>query len=131
MIKTKSKITKQEIARWIAVLPAAIITLLFYGEFSSWLNKIYIVNFHGDGDSYFTIYIDCIAIPLIILGCGYFIPLKFKFRSALILVSFFTLITIYALFTNKYLNHTFNPFIVIYFLTAILGLYGIYKLDKR
>lgn len=127
----KIKITKLDIARWIAVLPAAIVALLIYGEFSSWLNKLYLINFHGDGNSFFTVYIDCIVIPIIVLGCGYFIPSKFKFRSALVLISFFAFTTIYALLTNEYLKHEFNPFIAIYFVIASLGLYGIYKIESR
>jgi hypothetical protein len=127
----KIQITKLDIVRWIAVLPAAVFALLIYGELSSWLNKLYLINFHGDGDSFFTVYIDCIAIPLIVLVCGYFISPKFKFRSALILISFFALTTIYALLTNEYLKHEFNPFIAIYFLTASFGLFVIYKIDSK
>ena len=112
MMPKKIQITKRDIVRWIAVLPAAVFALLIYGELSSWLNKLYLINFHGDGDSFFTVYIDCIVIPLIVLGCGYFISPKFKFRSALILISFFALTTIYALLTNEYLKHEFNPFIL-------------------
>ena len=131
MVKGKSKNTKQDIIRWAAVFPATIIALLIYSEFSSWLNKTYLINFNGDGDSFFTVYIDCIVIPLIVLGCGYFISPKFKFRSALILISFFALTTIYALLTNEYLKHAFNPFIALYFVTASLGLYGIYKFESK
>ena len=127
----KIQITKLDIVRWIAVLPAAVISLLIYGELSSWLNKLFLINFHGDGDSFFTVYIDCIAIPLIVLGCGYFISPKFKFRSALVLISFFALTTIYALLTNEYLKHEFNPFIAIYFVTAAFGLCGIYQLENE
>lgn len=127
----KIQITKIDIARWVAVLPVTIIALLIYGEFSSWLNKVYLMNFHGDGDSFFTVYIDCVAIPSIILGCSYFISPKFKFKSALVLISFFALTTVYALLTNEYLKHQFNPFIAIYFVTASLGLYVIYLLENK
>jgi len=131
MKKTKLRNTRQDIIRWIAILPVAIISLLIYGEISSWLNKVYLVNFHGKGDSYFTVYIDCIVIPIILLGSGYFISPKFKFRSTLILISFFALTTIYALLTNEYVKHALNPFIAIYFVTLSLGLYVIYKSEIK
>ncbi len=131
MAKTKNKFTKIDIARWIALLPATVAVLLVYGELSSWLNKIYLINFHGNGDSFFTVYIDCIAIPMAITTCGYFISPKFKFRSTLILITFFALTTTYALLTNEYLKHEFNPFILLYFVTASLGLYSIYQLENK
>ena len=130
MAKIKNKLTKIDIARWVAVLPVTIILLLVYGEFSSWLNKIYLMNFHVNYP-FFTIYIDCIAIPLIVIACGYFITPKFKFRSTLILVTFFVLITIYSLLTNEYLKHESNPFILLYLVIASMGLYGIYQIENK
>ena len=130
MAKTKNKLTKLDIARWALVLPATIIVLLIYSEFSSWLNKIYLMNFHVKYP-FFTIYIDCIAIPLIVIACGYFITPKFKFRSTLILVTFFVLTTIYSLLTNEYLKYESNPFILLYLVTASLGLYGIYQIESK
>ena len=130
MAKTKNKLTKLDIARWVAVLPVTIILLLVYGEFSSWLNKIYLMNFHVKYP-FFTIYIDCIAMPSIVIACGYFISPKFKFRSTLILVTFFVLTVIYSLLTNEYLKYESNPFILLYLLTASLGLYGIYQLENK
>jgi hypothetical protein len=127
----KTQFTKLDIVRWVVVLPVTIITLLIYGEFSSWLNKVYLVNFHGDGNSFFTVYIDCVAIPSLILGCSYFISPRFKFKSALVLISFFALTTIHALQTNEYLKHQFNLFILLYFLTASLGLYRIYQIENK
>lgn len=130
MAKTKNKLTKIDIVRWIAVLPVTIILLLVYGEFSSWLNKIYLMNFHVKYP-FFTIYIDCIAIPLIVIASGYFITPKFKFRSTLILVTFFVLITVYSLLTNEYLKHESNPFILLYLVIASMGLYGIYQIENK
>ena len=130
MAKTKNKLTKLDIARWVAVLPVTIILLLVYGEFSSWLNKIYLMNFHVKYP-FFTIYIDCIVMPLIVIACGYFISPKFKFRSTLILVTFFVLTVIYSLLTNEYLKYESNPFILLYLITASLGLYGIYQLENK
>ncbi len=130
MAKTKNKLTKLDIARWAVVLPVTIILLLVYGEFSSWLNKIYLMNFHVKYP-FFTIYIDCIAIPLIVIACGYFITPKFKFRSTLILVTFFVLTVIYSLLTNEYLKYESNPFILLYLITASLGLYGIYQIESK
>ena len=130
MAKTKYKLTKIDIARWVAVLPVTIILLLVYGEFSSWLNKIYLMNFHVKYP-FFTIYIDCIAIPLIVIACGYFITPKFKFRSTLILVTFFVLTVIYSLLTNEYLKHESNPFILLYLVIASMGLYGIYQIENK
>lgn len=131
MAKTKNKFTKIDIARWIALFPATVAVLLVYGEFCSWLNKVYLVNFQGEGDSFFTVYIDCVVIPSLILVCSYFISPKFKFRSTLILITFFALTTIYALLTNEYLKHQSNPFILLYFLTASLGLYSIYQIENK
>ena len=130
-MKNKNQLNKLDIVRWILVFPAAITGLLIYREFSSWLSKIYLLNFHGDGNSYFTVYIDCFFIPAIVLISGYLISPKFKFRSTLILISFFILTTIYALFNNEYVGHTFNPFLIVYFVTVSLGLFVIYKIDKK
>ncbi len=130
MAKTKNKLTKLDIARWAAVLPATIIVLLIYGEFSSWLNKIYLMNFHVKYP-FFTIYIDCIAMPLIVIACGYFISPKFKFRSTLILITFLALKIIHALHTNEYLKYESNPFILLYLIIASLGLYGIYQIESK
>jgi hypothetical protein len=130
MAKTKNKLTKLDIARWAVVLPVTIILLLVYGEFSSWLNKIYLMNFHVKYP-FFTIYIDCIVMPLIVIACGYFISPKFKFRSTLILVTFFVLTVIYSLLTNEYLKYESNPFILLYLITASLGLYGIYQIESK
>ena len=130
MAKTKNKLTKLDIARWAAVLPVTIILLLVYGEFSSWLNKIYLMNFHVKYP-FFTIYIDCIVMPLIVIACGYFISPKFKFRSTLILVTFFVLTVIYSLLTNEYLKYESNPFILLYLITASLGLYGSYQIESK
>lgn len=126
----KIQITKLDIVRWAAVLPVTIILLLVYGEFSSWLNKIYLMNFHVKYP-FFTIYIDCIVMPLIVIACGYFISPKFKFRSTLILVTFFVLTVIYSLLTNEYIKYESNPFILLYLITASLGLYGIYQLENK
>ena len=130
MAKTKNKLTKLDIARWAVVLPVTIILLLVYGEFSSWLNKIYLMNFHVKYP-FFTIYIDCIVMPLIVIACGYFISPKFKFRSTLILVTFFVLTVIYSLLTNEYLKYESHPFILLYLITASLGLYGIYQIESK
>ena len=96
------KITKLDIARWVAVLPISVIALLVYGEFSSLMTKAYLTNFHGNGDSSFTLYIDCIAMPAIMLLCGYFISPRYKFKSSLALTAFYILITICGKVT---LNH--------------------------
>lgn len=131
MAKIKSKITKQEIIRWIAVLPISVIALLIYGEISSWINKAYLVNFHGSGDSYFTSYIDCIFIPALVLFCGYFISPRLKFISALILSLFYVLTSTYALLTNEYVSNRFNPFIFVYLIVFCLGLYIIYRIENK
>lgn len=129
MIK-KIKITKLDIARWAAVLPATIIVLIVYSEFSSWLNKIYLMNFHVKYP-FFTIYIDCIAMPLIVIACGYFISPKFKFRSTLVLITFFAFTIIYSFLTSEYLKYESNPFILLYLITASLGLYVINQLENK
>ena len=127
----KNKNTKLDIARWVSVLPVSVILLIVYGEISSWITKVYLVNFHGDADSYFTAYIDCIIIPLIILICGYFISPRFKFISALILTLFYASTSAFALLTNPYMNSRLNPFIFVYLIVFCLGLYVIYKLEKK
>lgn len=124
------KINKLDIARWVAVLPISVIALLIYGEFSSLMSKAYLTRLHGNGDSSFTLYIDCIAMPAIILLCGYFISPRYKFKSTLALTAFYILTTVYELFTNEYVLHTSNPFLIVYLATVSLGLYGIYKLER-
>jgi hypothetical protein len=125
------RITKLDIARWVAVLPISVIALLIYGEFSSLMNKAYLTHFHGNGDYSFTLYIDCIAMPAIMLLCGYFISPRYKFKSSLALATFYILITIYELLSNEYVLHASNPFLIAYLVTVSLGLYGIYKLESR
>ena len=127
----KIKITKLDIARWVAVLPISVIALLIYGEFSSLMSKTYLTYLHGSGGSSFTLYIDCIAIPAIILLCGYFVSPRYKFKSTLALAAFYILTTVYELLTNEYVLHASNPFLFTYLVTASLGLYGIYKLEEN
>ena len=131
MAKIKSKNTKLDIARWVAVLPISVIALLIYGEISSWINKAYLVNFRGNVDSYFTSYIDSIVIPAFVLFCGYFISPKFKFNSSLILALFYVLISAYALLTNPYMNSRLNPSIFIYLVVFSSGLYIVHRLENR
>jgi hypothetical protein len=123
------KITKLDIARWVAVLPISVIALLIYGEFSSLMSQAYLTHLHGNGDSSFTLYIDCISMPAIILLCGYFISPRYKFKSTLALTAFYVLTTVYELLTNEYVLHASNPFLIAYLATVSLGLYGIYKLE--
>jgi hypothetical protein len=127
----KIKITKLDIARWVAVLPISVIALLIHGEFSSLMSKTYLTYLHGTGDSSFTLYIDCIAIPAIILLCGYFISPRYKFKSTLALAAFYVLTTVYELLTNDYVLRASNPFLIVYLATMLLGLYGIYKLESK
>ena len=125
------KITKLEFARWVSVLPISVIALLIYGEFSSLINKAYLTHFHGNGDSSFTLYIDCIAMPAIILLCGYFISPRYKFKSTLVLTAFYILTTLYELLTNEYVLHASNPYLIAYLATVSLGLLGIHKLESN
>ena len=127
----KIPINKLDIARWIALLPISVIALLAYGEISSWINKTYLIYLHGDGDSYFTSYIDCISIPALVLFCGYFISPKFKFTSTLILTLFYISTSAFALLTNPYMNSRLNPFIFVYLIVFGLGLYIIYRLQNK
>jgi hypothetical protein len=127
----KIQITKLDIIRWIAVLPISVIALLLYGEFSSLMSKAYLTYLHDNGDSSFTLYIDCIAMPAIMLLCGYFISPRYKFKSSLALTAFYILVTIYELLTNEYVLHASNPFLIAYLATVSLGLYGIYLLENK
>lgn len=127
----KQQITKLDILRWILLLPITILALIIYDEFSSWLNSLYLMKFKGDGDYFFTAYVNCFFIPTIILLSGYFISPKFRFRSTFILVIFFAAMTGYAIYNNEYIQNRFNPFIIVYFVTIFIGLYFIYKFDKK
>ena len=125
------KITKLDIARWVGVLPISVIALLIYGEFSSLMSKAYLTRLHGNGDSHFTLYIDCILFPAIVLLCGYFISPRYKFKTTLALTIFYVLTIIYESLTNEYVLRASNPFLVTYLATSSLGLYGIFKLESR
>jgi hypothetical protein len=127
----KIQITKIDIIRWVAVLPISVSALLLYGEISSWINYAYLTYLHGNGDSHFTLYIDCILFPTIILLCGYFISPRYKFKSSLVLTVFYVLTTIYELLTNEYVLRASNPFLIAYLVTILLGLYGICKLEEN
>jgi len=128
---SKLKITKLDILRWFAVLPVSVIVLMLFDIFSGWLNKFYLLDLHGNPDSTFLTYINCFAVPAIILISGYVISPKFKFISTLILSFFYIVITIYALVTETYLHRGLSPFILIFIGTYLVGLYVIYKLDNK
>lgn len=127
----KIQITKLDIIRWIAVLPISVIVLLLYGEISSWINYAYLTYLHGDGDSHFTLYIDCILFPAIVLLCGYFISPRYKFKTTLALTIFYVLTIIYESLTNEYVLRASNPFILLYLVIASMGLYGIYQIENK
>ena len=127
----KLKISKIDIVRWIAVLPISIIALTLFDYFSGWLNKFYLADLHGNPDSTFLTYINCFAVPAIILISGYMVSPKHKFNSTLILSLFYIVITIYTLVSETYLHRGLSSFIIIFMSTYLAGLYLIYKLDNK
>ena len=129
--KIKNNITKLDVTRWFIVFPVSVFALILYDNFSGWLNKLYLLDLHGNGNSTFLTYINCLAIPSIVLLSGFLVSPKFKFNSTLILSAFYSAITVYAFLTSDYLTAKFNPFFIIFILAYLAGLFIVYKLDKK
>lgn len=129
-MERKSQITKIDIIRWICVLPVTVIVIgiytifildLLYKVLPKFLNKESVAN---------TVeLINAVSLPTLIVLSGYFVASKYRFRTSLILTLFFLVLQTLHIAYNDYVRS--NPFIPVFALSYLLGLFVVYKLDKN
>ena len=128
----KTQITKLDIARWIAILPATVIALtlfaaffieLFYKALNTVLNEDAVANIVG--------YINAISLPAIIVACAYLISPKLKFKSCLILAIIFIALQTWHYIDSEYVRHGVDPYIPFYGMSYFVSLYIAFRLDKK
>ncbi len=125
-----NQINKLDIARWIAVLPLTIIAIFtFSNVFTGFLYKILPRFFNEEIVSNIAGISNAIGLPFLIIICGYWISPKFKLKSTTILVFLFLLLQVWHLFNSEYARS--NPFIPLFALSYLFGLFIIYKLGEK
>jgi hypothetical protein len=128
----KLKIIKLDLTRWAAVIPLTIIFLFLYTstfiDLLYWsLNKF----FNEEIVAHIVGFTNAITLPIIIVFCGYWISPKYKFQSTLITVLFFVSLQLLNII-NRIQNHwSLNPFIALSALAYLLGIFTVYKLEKK
>lgn len=127
----KNQITKIDIARWIAVLPATLFAFSIYATITLEFLYKFLSYFTNENRSAQIVSLsDAIILPAIIVSCGYFISPKFKFRTALILVILFLAIQIIHLIEpSEYTK--FSPRLILWIASYIIGLSIAYKFDNK
>ena len=122
------KITKPDMARWIAIFPVIILAIIFYSKLVDvWLYKVFLMYFDGENDGFLFSYFNACMFALIISLGGYFMSPKFKFKSTLITISTFLVFFAFFLINNPYVRDRFNSFMIIYCAISLLSLFLIYK----
>ena len=131
-MRKKIKLTKLNIARWIAVLPITVIALtLFATFFIELLYKSLIHFLSEDAVANIIGYINALSIPAIILSCGYLVSPKFKFKLCLILAIIFIALQTWHYFDSEYVRHGVDPYIPFYAISYFISLYFVYKLGNK
>jgi hypothetical protein len=126
----KIQITKLDIARWIAVLPATFLGItLFSNLFIGMLYHVLPKVTNVDTADNILGSLNAFLLPLIIIACGYWISPKYKFKSTLILVILFVAIQSIHLMYNEYVRS--NPFIAVFALSYLLGLFVVCRFGKK
>jgi hypothetical protein len=129
MVK-KIEITKFDIARWIAVLPVTFLGItLFSNLFIGMLYQVLPKVTNVDTADNILGSLNAFLLPLIIISCGYWISPKYKFKSTLILALSFITIQSLNLMYNEYARS--NPFIPVFALSYLLGLFVVYRFGKK
>jgi hypothetical protein len=126
------KATKFDIARWAAIFPITIIFLLFYTsafiDLLYWsLNKF----FNEEIVAHIVGFTNAITLPIIIVFCGYWISPKYKFKSTLVLVLCFAVLQLFQIIYRIQNHWSLNPFIAFSALAYLLGIFTVYKLEKK
>lgn len=127
-----NKIIKLDVARWLAILPATVLAIIFYAlVVDVWLYKIFLMYFDGESDGHLFSNFNAFMFALIISLGGYLVSPRFKFKSTLLTTSTFTIFFAFFLINNPYVRDRVSPLIVIYLITAILCLYIIRKKEGK
>ena len=123
-----NKITKHDMARWLAIFPATVLAIIFYAlVVDEWLYKIFLMYFDGENDGHLFSNFNAFMFALIISLGGYFMSPRFKFKSTLLTISTFSIFFAFLLINNPYVRERVSSLIIIYLITAILCLYIIHK----
>lgn len=123
-----NKITKHDVARWLAIFPATVLAIILYALLADvWLYKIFLMYFDGKNDGHLFSNFNAFMFALIISLGGYFISPKFKFKSTLLTISSFSIFFTFFIINNPYVRERVGSFLTIYLITSLLSLYIIYK----
>lgn len=128
----KLKITKLDIVKWIALIPVTIIFLLIYT--STFIDLLYwsLNKFFNEGlVAHIVGFINAISLPIIVIGCGYWISPKFKFHSTLILALCFATLQLFHIIYRINNHWDLNPFISLSALSYLISLYVVYKIENE
>lgn len=116
--------SKTDIARWIAVLPLTALAIIFYIEIIDiWLYRFFLIYFDGKTNSLIFNYINVFIFAVIVILGGYLLSPKLKFKSTLLTVLSFAVFFVFFLINNSYVNDMLYPFMIIFSITSLLGLY--------
>ena len=127
-----NKITKHDMARWLAIFPATVLAIIFYAlVVDEWLYQIFLMYFDGENDGHLFSNFNAFMFALIISLGGYFMSPRFKFKSTLLTISTFSIFFAFFLINNPYVRERVSSLIIIYLITAILCLYIIHKKEGK
>jgi hypothetical protein len=127
----KLKISKLDVARWVAIIPLTIIFLFLYT--SSFIDLLYwSLNkfFNEEIVAHLVGFINAITLPIIIVFCGYWVSPKYKFQSTLVLVLCFVILQLFQIVYRIQNHWSLNPFISLSLVSYLFSLYVIYKLEN-
>lgn len=126
----KNQITKLDIARWIAVLPATILGIIIFSTlFISMLYQVLPKLTNLNTVDNILGFLNAFLLPLVIIACGYWISPKFKFKSTLILSLLFIILQTLHIIYNEYDRS--NPFIPVFAISYLIGLFVVYRFGKK
>ena len=130
-MKYKKPLTKIDILRWVAVLPITILIIVIYTTLVVDLfYKVFDILFNEEVVAHIVGITNMILIPILITACGYYIAPKFKFKSTLILVSFFLLLESISVSLRIYEHMHLNPYVSLALISHLIALYVVYKLEN-
>jgi hypothetical protein len=92
-MKKQKNLSKIDVLRWIAILPATILLLLIYLTFVVDLfYKFFNLLFQEELVANIVSIINMVLMPILIAASAYYISPKFKYNSTLILILFFFIV---------------------------------------
>ncbi len=128
----KIPINKLDIARWIAVFPLTVISILLYIKII--LDPLYTflpLFFDAKINNFFLSALNALLIPIIITACAYLISPKRKFKSTFIIVLIFICLHGLRYLDSTYGRENFITFMPLYFISYLLSLFVVYKLENK